>query len=133
MKGKFYFELNPFICVLFCSLLIRPFIRVAPFDLNEITNVMADQMVNQRSLMVNGKKEMENYWENKILYQIWQRLWSTEALFWILMGNPWIILRKRYCWCKSDEKNLDGFFQPIWQSRRIKHGDFGTRAIDALF
>ena len=65
---------------MFYSLLTTPFMG-APFALNEITNIMADQMVNQRSLMLNGKKEMGDYLENKILSQIWQRLPSTETLF----------------------------------------------------
>lgn len=74
----------------------------------------------RENLMRNGRKEMENFLENKTPSQIWQRWTSTETLFSIFMGNPWIILRNGYCWCKSDEKNLGGFFQHIWQYRKVK-------------
>lgn len=46
MQGNFYFELNPSLCIVFYSLPTEPSIWIAPFDLNEIANILADQAVN---------------------------------------------------------------------------------------
>lgn len=66
MLGNFYFELSPSFCTASAAV---PFMWIAPFDLSEIANILANQLTRV-SLLLSGRKEMENFLENKILSQI---------------------------------------------------------------
>lgn len=43
MLGNFYFELSPSFCTASAAV---PFMWMAPFDLSEIANILANQTVN---------------------------------------------------------------------------------------
>lgn len=57
-----------------------------------------------------------------------QRLKLTGMGLWRFRGNPWIILRNRYLWCQSDERD--------WMDFSITHDNkacVGTGKISMLF